>query len=71
MSRCKDPEGWDIVSRTRAFDLTPCAEEGVILSIVLALALVFAVLRSLLLSTRPTNEAVSPKSRLVLRAKLV
>ncbi|KAH8832602.1 P-loop containing nucleoside triphosphate hydrolase protein [Flagelloscypha sp. PMI_526] len=71
MSRCEDPEGWDIVSRTRAFDLTPCAEEGVILSIVLALALVFAVLRSLLLSTRPTNEAVSPKSRLVLRVKLV
>jgi hypothetical protein len=71
MSRCNDSEGWDIVSRLRAFDLTPCAEEGVVLSTILALTCVLALLRSLLYSTRPANERISPKSRLVLYVKLV
>ena len=38
---CRDPEGWGPVSRLRQFDLTPCFEEGVVLS---SLLVVFAVL---------------------------
>ncbi|KAH8832587.1 P-loop containing nucleoside triphosphate hydrolase protein [Flagelloscypha sp. PMI_526] len=65
MSRCNDSEGWDIVSRLRAFDLTPCAEEGVVLSTILALtcvlfaaATVLSTLNAIFISLHHTNVPV-------------
>lgn len=70
MATCRDPEGWNAVSRLRDFDTTPCFEEGIILSSLTALLLVTAVLRSFALSWSQPRER-SSKSWWVLRIKLV
>ncbi|XP_006462121.1 hypothetical protein AGABI2DRAFT_151707 [Agaricus bisporus var. bisporus H97] len=47
---CRDREGWAIVSRQRAFDVTPCFEEGILLSSLLAALLLISLVRSLTLA---------------------
>ncbi|KAG6828729.1 hypothetical protein H0H92_006917 [Tricholoma furcatifolium] len=59
MATCRDPEGWRIVSRTREFDTTLCFEEGVLLSGLLAVFLVFATYRSLVLSFQLPRDRAS------------
>ncbi|KAG6837154.1 hypothetical protein H0H93_013744 [Arthromyces matolae] len=49
MATCHDPEGWQIVSRIRDFDLTVCFEEGVLLTTILGTLLLVASARSLAL----------------------
>lgn len=67
---CRDPESWGPVSRLRQFDLTPCFEEGLILSSLLVVFVVLATFRVYALR----NFEVHPrgrKSRWVLWSKLV
>lgn len=68
---CHDPhEAWGPVSRLRPFDLTPCFEQGVVLSSILVIFTVFAVFRCYTLR----HFDVFPRCRksvLVLRSKLV
>ena len=67
---CRDPEGWGPVSSLRQFDLTPCFEEGVVLSSPLVLFVVLAAFRVYAfrnLESHPRGR----KSRLFLWAKLV
>ncbi|KAF6761448.1 metal resistance protein YCF1 [Ephemerocybe angulata] len=45
MAICQDAEGWIPVSRTRPFDSSPCFEEGIVLSSLLALLLVIGLVR--------------------------
>ena len=52
MASCRDPEGWRARSVLRDFDLTPCFEEGIVLSSLLAALLAFSLLRSGQLWTR-------------------
>ncbi|CAA7267383.1 unnamed protein product [Cyclocybe aegerita] len=69
MATCRDIEGWQLVSRLRDFDTTPCFEEGFLISGLLAAALLIAVSKSLALyNTDPS--ARSRKSTWILRAKL-
>ncbi|KAH9852113.1 metal resistance protein YCF1 [Lenzites betulinus] len=65
-----DPEGWSPASRIRPFDLTPCFEEGAILSPLLAL---FVLSAGAVCCVRRSREARtrSKKSVWVLRAKLI
>ncbi|KAJ7449546.1 multidrug resistance-associated ABC transporter [Mycena latifolia] len=69
MAQCRDVEGFGPVSRLRDFDLTYCFEEGVLLSSLLAVLLIWSVLSSLSLCLVdvPTR---SLKSRVLLGAKL-
>lgn len=68
---CRDPrEAWGPVSQLRPFDLTPCFEEGVVLSTVLVLFAVLAFFRCVALRSLESAPR-SRKSVWVLRAKLV
>ncbi|THU99163.1 multidrug resistance-associated ABC transporter [Dendrothele bispora CBS 962.96] len=69
MASCNDPERWSVVSRFRAFDLTPCFEEGILLSSLYGVVLFISVVRSLgtcLSESRPIHS----KSRWLLHGKL-
>ncbi|EAU90288.2 metal resistance protein YCF1 [Coprinopsis cinerea okayama7 len=66
---CHDPEGWWPISHKRAFDLTPCFEEGGLLSALLAVVVVTALLRTPHLATRQPLER-SRKSWSLLWVKL-
>ncbi|KII85750.1 hypothetical protein PLICRDRAFT_144304 [Plicaturopsis crispa FD-325 SS-3] len=70
MATCNDREGWDAVSRIRAFDLTSCFEEGILLSTLLIVFFAFASFNSWLLSSRHTLPETR-KSKWVLRGKLI
>ena len=65
-----DPEGWRPHSRIRPFDLTPCFEEGAVLSPLLALFAIAAVVACWAIRSQETRDR-SRKSLWVLRAKLV
>ncbi|KAI0819664.1 metal resistance protein YCF1 [Trametes gibbosa] len=65
-----DPEGWSPASHIRPFDLTPCFEEGAILSPLLALFVLSAGASCWVLRSRETRPR-SKKSVWVLRAKLI
>ena len=67
---CNDPQGWHLVSRVRDFDTTPCFEEGVILSGLLAILLLAATWSSISLSLKPCKSRCY-KSKKLLGAKLV
>ena len=68
---CGDPyEGWGPVSHIRQFDLTPCFEEGVILSSLLVVFIAFAVFRCHALRSFDPYPRCR-KSVHILRAKLV
>ncbi|KAJ3484887.1 hypothetical protein NLI96_g5332 [Meripilus lineatus] len=43
---CRNFEGWGPVSSIRQFDLTPCFEEGILLSSILVVFIVFATFRT-------------------------
>jgi hypothetical protein len=66
-------EGWGPVSRLREFDLTPCFEEGILLSTLLVLLLVVSLFR--LWATKPEiaecTRTLTTRSASVLKAKLV
>ncbi|KIP05505.1 hypothetical protein PHLGIDRAFT_128871 [Phlebiopsis gigantea 11061_1 CR5-6] len=66
---CNDPEGWGPVSRLRQFDLTPCFEEGVLLSSVLVLFSVLAVFRCVALRSFKSYSRCK-RSRVILWVKL-
>ncbi|KAF8636372.1 hypothetical protein AX17_003557 [Amanita inopinata Kibby_2008] len=69
MTSCHNLEGWGPVSRIRDFDVTPCFEEGVILSSILAAFLCSAVFNLLILS-RKHPRLRSQKSSILLWIKL-
>ncbi|KAH9924719.1 metal resistance protein YCF1 [Fomitopsis serialis] len=69
-ARCNSPEGWGPVSAARPFDLTPCFEEGILLSTLLVLFVVAGAFRCWALR----RWEVLPRCRRslwVLRAKLI
>jgi hypothetical protein len=67
---CRDEEGWVVVSRQRAFDVTPCFEEGILFPSLLAALLVIGLVRSLTLAILDARH-ISSRSRWILRLKLV
>ena len=68
---CGDPfEGWGPVSHIRQFDLTPCFEEGIILSSLLVVFIAFAAFRCHALRSYDPYPRCR-KSVHILRAKLV
>ncbi|KAL1745932.1 P-loop containing nucleoside triphosphate hydrolase protein [Schizophyllum fasciatum] len=70
MATCHNNEGWRVVSRDRPFDLTPCFEEGILISALLAVVLVSGVFRTLRSCLQRPQER-KQTSRLVLGAKLL
>ncbi|PFH45503.1 hypothetical protein AMATHDRAFT_82867 [Amanita thiersii Skay4041] len=71
MTTCYDFEGWGPASRIRDFDLTPCFEDGVILSPLLTGFLCAAIYTSACLySTRPRESFNNSQTLLRLRVKL-
>ncbi|KAI0763773.1 metal resistance protein YCF1 [Trametes elegans] len=64
-----DPEGWAPASRIRPFDLTPCFEEGAVLSSLSALFILAAFISSWSIRSREVRQR-SRRSIWVLRAKL-
>ena len=70
MATCHDIEGWRAVSRLRDFDLTPCFEEGIVLSGLLSATLLLSLIRTFWICLREPLER-SRKSHSLLRAKLV
>lgn len=68
--QCCDSDGWRWTSQLRDFDLSLCAEEGFILTSLLAILAVAAPVRSCLLSYAARRD-ISRKSRWQLWAKLV
>ncbi|KAJ7077902.1 P-loop containing nucleoside triphosphate hydrolase protein [Mycena belliarum] len=69
MAQCRDIEGFGPVSRLRAFDLTYCFEEGVLLSGLLAVLLIWSVVSSLSLFLNDAQKR-STKSRVILGLKI-
>lgn len=69
-AQCGNPEGWGPVSTARPFDLTPCFEEGILLSTVLVLFVIAAAFRCWALRGRESRPRCR-KSVWVLRSKLV
>ncbi|CDO77661.1 hypothetical protein BN946_scf184969.g12 [Trametes cinnabarina] len=65
-----DPEGWRPVSRIRPFDLTPCFEEGAVLTPLLAVFLVAAAVSCWTIRAREPRVR-SRQSLWVLRVKLI
>ena len=59
------------MSRLRDFDLTPCFEEGIVLSGLLAIFIVLAAFRCYVFRTRFEDLGRSRKSVWILRTKLV
>ncbi|KAF9005892.1 metal resistance protein YCF1 [Cyathus striatus] len=66
---CRDPQGWGPVSPTTEFDVTPCFQEGILLSTVLAALLILAAFQSIALSYQNLLTR-SSKSRTTLVVKL-
>jgi len=64
-------EGWGPVSALREFDLTPCFEEGIILSTLLVVLLVVSLFRLWETKSVTVNRALTRRSASVLKAKLV
>ena len=70
MATCRDKEGWDAVSRLRDFDITPCFEEGVIISSLLSAVFILTLARTIsIYSNQPLKR--SHKSTQILAIKLV
>jgi hypothetical protein len=67
---CRDIEGWGTVSRLREFDITPCFEEGIILSGLLSVVFILALLRTVTIYFNQSLER-SHKSIQFLSIKLV
>jgi ATP-binding cassette subfamily C (CFTR/MRP) protein 1 len=67
---CHNAEGWNPVSRIRAFDSTPCFEEGIILAALLGSLLVLGLVRVLTTRSHPQLNR-SRNSQWLLWAKLV
>ena len=70
LAQCRDRDGWEWTSRLRDFDLSLCAEEGVILTSLLAILVVAALARVARLSYLPAR-VLSRSGRWRLWAKLV
>lgn len=70
MATCRDSEGWGPVSQLREFDLTPCFEEGILLSTLLVVLLVSALFGSYFLAALTPLER-SANSLRVLYVKVV
>jgi ATP-binding cassette subfamily C (CFTR/MRP) protein 1 len=70
MAVCRDSEGWDAVSRLREFDITPCFEEGVIISSLLSVIFILTLLRTITIYFNQSLER-SHKSIQILSIKLV
>ena len=70
LAQCRDRDGWEWTSRIRDFDLSLCAEEGVILTSLLAIVTVAALARIARLSYLPAR-VLSRSGRWRLWAKLV
>ena len=64
-------EGWGPVSTLREFDLTPCFEEGILLSTLLAVLLVVSLFRLWETKSVAVNRTLTSRSASVLKAKLV
>jgi len=64
-------EGWGPVSTLREFDLTPCFEEGIVLSNILLVLLVVSLFRLWQTKSVTANRALTSGSASVLKAKLV
>ena len=64
-------EGWGPVSTLRVFDLTPCFEEGIILSTLLVILLVVSLSRLCETKSVTVSRALTSRSASVLKAKLV
>jgi len=64
-------EGWGPVSKLREFDLTPCFEEGIILSTLLVVLLVVSLFRLWETKSAAVNRTLTCRSASVLKAKLV
>ncbi|KAM6496895.1 metal resistance protein YCF1 [Amanita muscaria] len=69
MASCRDPEGWGPVSPSRAFDVTPCFEEGVVLSPLLAGFTCLALLNTIVLYNKEPTK-LSKKNWILLWAKI-
>ncbi len=67
---CHDPEGWNVFSRLRAFDTTPCFEEGIVFSSLLGALLLIGLVRSFSNLLQHPNHLTS-RSEWLLRAKFV
>src|SRR6266478_6239758 len=68
---CRHPEGWGPVSRLRPFDLTPCFEDAVLLSVPLGLLVALGLLRSWHLSRLSALRRTQKVNTWLLWAKLV
>lgn len=68
-----DHEGWGPVSTLREFDLTPCFEEGILLSSLLIVLLAVSLFRlwAIKSETAERTYALTTRSASVLKAKLV
>ena len=66
-------EGWGPVSKSREFDLTPCFEEGVLLSTLLVVLLVVSLFRLWGIKPDPVGRinALTTRSASILKGKLV
>ncbi|KAK7061124.1 hypothetical protein VNI00_000860 [Paramarasmius palmivorus] len=69
-SNCRDDEGWATVSPLREFDLTPCFEEGILLSSFYTVLFIIAAVRSIILYRTGALER-STKSHWILQGKIV
>lgn len=68
--QCRDSDGWYWTSQLRDFDLSLCAEEGFLLTSLLAILVIATLTRSCLLLYAPQRD-ISRNSRWRLYAKLV
>ncbi|KAF9269001.1 multidrug resistance-associated ABC transporter [Marasmius fiardii PR-910] len=66
---CHDAEGWNTISLLRKFDLTPCFEEGILLSTLYAVVTVAAITRCISSGRQDALERTN-KSRWLLRGKM-
>jgi len=64
-------ERWGPVSKLREFDLTPCFEEGIILSTLLVVLLLVSLFRLWETKSVTVNRTLTSRSASVLKAKLV
>jgi len=64
-------EGWGPVSKLREFDLTPCFEEGIVLSTLLVVLLAVSLFRLWGIKSKAAEYTLTTRSASVLKAKLV
>ncbi|KZP22608.1 P-loop containing nucleoside triphosphate hydrolase protein [Athelia psychrophila] len=69
LGSCRNPEGWQVVSALRAFDFTPCFEEGIIQSTLLVILLVAAIITIYFLNAAENRDR-TPSSIWTLRVKI-